>query len=82
MATISFTIDNGKIERIKDALAGLHTIPSIEDPENPGQYIPEFTTTQWAKECTRRWIIKQVARYEQKIAKEAILYNEENDLIT
>lgn len=74
MATIVFTIDNGKIQRIKDALAGLYPIPGGENPL--------FTKTEWAKECPRRWLIKQVARYEQRIAMDEIPYNEEDDLVT
>ena len=82
MATITFNIENGRIERIKDSLAGLYPIPTIDDPENEGETIPEFTENQWAKECVRRWMIKQVARWEQKVAKEAIAYTEEDNLIT
>jgi hypothetical protein len=82
MAQIIFNIEDTKIERIKNALVGLYPIPSIEDPENPGQFIPEFTENQWAKESVRRWIVKQVARWEQKQAMDAIAYNEEDDLIT
>lgn len=77
MATITFTIDNGKIDRIKDALAGLHPIPGSDGPGDP-----EFTKAECAKECARRWIIRQVARWEQKVAREACVYNEEDDLIT
>lgn len=82
MAQIIFNIDNGKIQRIKDALAGLYPIPEIEDPENPGEFIPEFTKSQWAKECVRRWMIRQVARFEQKKNRDAVVYNEEDDLVT
>ena len=82
MATITYTIPDGKIERIKAALSGLHSIPQIEDPENQGEMIDEFTPNQWAKECPRRWIRDQVARWEQKVARDAILYNVEDDIIT
>lgn len=81
MAQIVFNIDNGKIERVKDAMAGLFPIPMIPDPEHPGEQIPQFTKTQWAKECVRLWIVKQVARYEQKKAQDAIVYNPDDSLI-
>ena len=74
MATITFTIDNGKIARITEALENLYPIPT----ENGN---PQYTPSQWAKECTRRWIIKQVARYEKRKAMDAIPYNEEDGLI-
>lgn len=82
MAQITFTIDNEKIERVKDALAGLYPIPNIPDPANPFQGIPQFTKTQWAKECIRQWIVRQVARWEQSQAQKKIAYNEENDLVS
>ena len=83
MATLTFTIYNGNIDRIITALEGLYPIPMINvGTETEMDMQPEFTPEQWAKECTRRWIVTQVARYEQKIAKEAILYKEENNLIT
>lgn len=78
MSTITFTIDNGKIERIKAALKGLYPIPMT----NTEPYIPLFTDSEWAKECVRRWIIRQVARYEQLQGQEAIVYSEDDTLIT
>ncbi len=83
MAQIIFTIDNGKIQRIKDALAGLYPIPQInEGTEDEPDMQPEFTKSEWAKECTRRWIIRQVARFEYKTTIDAVVYNEEDDLVT
>ena len=82
MAVISFTISDAKVARVADALSGLYPIPTIPDPENPMHFIPEFTKNQWAKECVRRWIIKQVARWEQSQAQKAIVYNEDNELVS
>ena len=83
MATITFTIDNGKIERIKDALKGLYPIPQVNNgTEEEPVWENEFTDNDWAKECTRRWIVKQVARCEQKIAHDACTYLEEDDLVS
>jgi len=81
MATITYTIADAKIGRVADALAGLYPIPLIPDPQQPGQQIPQFTKNQWAKECIRRWVIKQVARWKQITDQAAIQYNEENDLV-
>jgi len=82
MPQITFNISVEKLEKIKDSLAGLYPIPGIPDPNNPKLMIPQFTKSQWAKECVRRWIIKQVARWEQSQAQKAIGYIEDNELIT
>lgn len=81
MATITFTIPDNKIQRVVTAMKGLYPIPQIPDPENEGQTIPEFTDGQWAKESVRRWIRDQVARYEQRTAKDAISFKPEDDLL-
>lgn len=82
MAQITFTIDNEKIVLIISAMNGLYPIPQIntgteEDPvwEN------EFTNAAWAKECIRRWVIKQVARWIQGEAIKEITYSEDNLLL-
>ena len=89
MAKITFTISDAKLPRIISAMKGLYPIPMIEDPEwvDPGDgstapMIPEFTDNEWAKEAVRRWIRNQVARWEQKVAKDAIIYAPEDDIIS
>jgi hypothetical protein len=89
MATISFTISTENISKVAEAMAGLYPIPQISDPawEDPqdgstAPMVPEFTPNQWAKEAIRRWVISQVARYEQKTKKDAIIYAENNALLT
>lgn len=84
---MSFKIDDSKNERVKEAMAGLFPIPMIPDPDqkkNKGLHIPKFTKEQWARECVRQWIIKQVSRYETKvrIEKDAILNNPEDTLVS
>jgi len=83
MAIITFTIDNQKVQRISDAIKGLYPIPQINvgTDEEP-VWENEYTDNQWAKEKIRRWVIKQVARYEQKLAVNAIKYKEDNSLLT
>jgi hypothetical protein len=81
MATITYTIAGAKIGLVADALAGLYPIPTIPDPNDPEQQIPQFTKNQWAKECGRRWYIKQVARWKQLTDQAAIQHNEEDDLV-
>jgi len=81
MAVIQFVIDDAKIDRLLAALAGLYPIPTIPDPEDPENLIPEFTENQWGKECVRRWLVRQDARWRQKFARDAVLFEGEDDLV-
>lgn len=79
MAIISFTIPDEKLQRIVNALAGLHKIPEIPDPDwvDPGggespPTLPEFTKAQWAKEAVRRWVIHEVWQWERNKAIETV----------
>ncbi len=78
MAQITFNIDDAKIPRIKDAMKGLFPIP--EDSNGN----PLFTETQWAKESVRRFIVKQVQRWEQTEAIDQVRGSiiEEDDLVS
>ncbi len=81
MVNINFTIDNGKIDRIKNALKSLYPIPTINNgTEEEPDIRPEFTDNEWAKECVRRWVIGQVARWEKKIGNDAVIYHEDDNL--
>ena len=75
IAQINFTIPNEKLQRIVDAMKGLYPIPTTYNEETK-EFENDFTENQWAKESVRRWIIKQVQRYEsseaQKTAKQSI----------
>jgi len=75
MATISFNIPSEALPRIIAAMVGLYPIPQIPDPEwvDPGDgseapIVNEFTDSQWAKEALRRKIIRDVRRWERKVA--------------
>lgn len=88
MATISFTISTEHISKVAEALSKLYPIPQISDPEwedpqdgSTAPMVPEFTQNQWARECIRRWVITQVARYTQQQAINNIAYTEEYDLL-
>jgi len=81
---ITFNIPDDKVQKVIDAMKGLYPIPQVLiDPNNPmGGTEPQFTDTQWAKEKTRRWIRDQVARWEQKIAQDAIEFSPEDNIIS
>ncbi len=83
MAQIIFNIPDDKINRIKNAMAGLYNIPEINvgTEENP-VYEPEFTKSQWAKESVRRFIRNSVARWEQYTLKRNIKFSPEDDIVT
>jgi len=81
--TISFTIADGKVVRIIDAMKGLYPIPQINTgTEEEPVMENEFADGAWAKECIRRWVLSTVARHEQKVAREAIGYSPEDDLLS
>ena len=74
MPQITFNIPADKIQRIVDAMKGLHDIPTDANGD------PLFTDNEWAKECVRRFIKRTVARYEQKVARDAVAYDEDDDI--
>ena len=83
MVTITFTIPNDKLPNIVDAMKGLYPIPQINTgTKQEPVWENEFTDNAWAKECIRRWVIEQVAGYNQKTAQDAIAYEEDNNLLT
>ena len=67
---VTITIPDAKKQRVIDAMKGLYAIPQINTGtvDNPA-WENEFTDGQWAKESVRRWIVKQVLRYERLAAK-------------
>ena len=79
--TINLTIPTAALPRIVNAFSTLYPIPTIENPENPDEQIPEFTKEQWAKECLRRYIIKSVKRAEQKAANQAAVVDEDPTIV-
>lgn len=81
---ITFTIQNGEIQRVIDAMKGLYPIPQINTAEEG--LLPvmenEFTDAQWAKESLRRHIINQVRRFEQKEAEKVVSVQSDDSLIS
>ena len=76
MAEITFTIPDAKLPRIIAAIKGLYPIPVDDDG------VPLFTDAQWGKEAVRWWLVKSVARWEQRQALDAVAYQEEDDIVT
>lgn len=81
MAEITFLIPENKIQRVINAIKGLYPIP-VYPPEHPQAGQPMFTDNQWAKETVRRWIRDQVARWEQKLGKDAIAFSPDDGIIS
>jgi len=82
MPDVTITIPDEKLERVVNALIGLYPIPLIDDLENEGEKIPEFAENQWAKQCVINFLKRSVARYEQREAKDAIVYNEDGTIVS
>ena len=89
-ATITFTIPDNKISDVADTMKWLFPIPQIPNPafidyeQTPDEplTINEFTDNEWAKEAVRRWLIAQVKRHKDYLAKEAINNPADNTLVT
>ncbi len=62
MANINFNVPSGKLPRIVVAMQGLYPIPTDDDGN------PSYTPSKWVKEAVRRLIIRDVRRWEQKVA--------------
>lgn len=85
-ASITFNIPDANVRIIRDALVGLYSVPTTTvdttiDGVDTVLFVPNFTENQWSKECIRRWVIRQVRRWEQRVQVEAIVIEEDNDLI-
>ena len=61
-------------------MKGLYPISTTTDIN--GVTTNDFTDNQWAKEAVRRWVVKQVSRYETMVAKNAANVDPEDDIIT
>jgi len=68
MATITYTIPDNKLDRVKAGL--LRVYPNTEVDENND---PVYTDNEWLKERVRRFIVQAVLKGETAIAKEAAL---------
>ena len=68
MAEITFTIPTESEQDIIDTIKWLKPVPQIEDPENPGVFINEFTDIVWVEKFIRSWIISQVTRYKKNLS--------------
>lgn len=83
MAEITFTIPDAKLPRIIAAMNGFFPVPQTNTgTEEEPVWEPEFTDGQWAKEAVRRWIVKQVQRWEKKAALNAVDVQPEDDILT
>jgi hypothetical protein len=81
MAQVIFTIENGKLQRIINAIKYFYPVPrAMDESGEAGE--PLYSDAQWVKEVIRKWIIGQVKTYENLKAKEAVSVNEDNTLLT
>jgi len=60
---------NAATTKVKEAFAGVFTIPQIEDEtseEEVKPHIPEFTKEEWVFECLKKYIKATVRRWDAK----------------
>lgn len=67
MAEIILTINN--IADVADGVKHQRAMPQIEDPENPGQFIDEFTDIVWIKTFIRDMLLACSTNYKKKVSK-------------
>ncbi len=83
MAKITLTIPDEKLQRVINATKWFHPIPQINTgTEEEPVMENEFTDNQWAKESLKRYMIKQVRRFEINQAKEAVSIQADNELVS
>lgn len=67
MATITFTIPNAKLQRVKDGI--LKVYPNNEADSNGD---PRYTDNEWLKEAIRRFIITSVKKGEKMMLEDTL----------
>jgi hypothetical protein len=72
MAKIEIDIPAEKVNRVITAIKGVYPITQIEDPENPGEFIDEFTDMQWTRKILINQLKRIVRKYENKVAKSTV----------
>ena len=64
MKTLTFNVtikvEDGDMPKVKAALLNGHVIPEVEDPENPGEYIPAYTIKRYVEKWLRRRLLKRI----------------------
>jgi hypothetical protein len=72
MGSVTISWDAQYDERVIDGIAYQHGYrDEIEDPENPGEFIPNpETKAQFARRCARRWVKECIKAWEATQAAE------------
>ncbi len=72
---ITFTIPAAKVADFSAGFLRKVPIPLIDDPDNPGQMIPEFTAKGWVKEWLKRQALRAYRFGKLDIARDAAVYD-------
>lgn len=78
MATVTITIPTAQVNRVFDAIADEAPINGAIDPSTGLVY----TKANWARKWLDDLLTKKVARYETKVARQAVAVAEDPALIT
>lgn len=76
MANITITIPDAKVQRVLNAIEGLHPIPTDGITGTP-----LFTQGQWAREWLKRLLRKTVAQWETQEAQRAAAVPEDDTIV-
>ena len=77
---ITLTIPEAKVQRIVNAMKGLYPIPQSTDKDD--NTTNDFTDNAWAKEALRRLIVRDVQRWETKVAQDAAVVEPDDDIVS
>lgn len=78
---ITLTIPEVKLDRVLEGITGLYPIPQILNEETQ-KMENEFTDKVWAKEVIVKYIKNTVMRSEIKLAKESLILESTDDIIS
>jgi len=73
---VTFTVPDAAVGRVVAALEGLYPRPTNMNGT------PLVSSGDWAKECIRLWVIRQVARHETKVAMAGVQIAEDPTVIS
>ncbi len=71
--TITLIIPAAKVADFSAGFLAKCPIPMIEDPENPGDTIPQYTAKQWITEWLRQQAIRAYRHGKIKLAQDAAI---------
>ena len=80
MTEIKFNIPDDKVLKLVEAFNGLYPRPATTNEETDEVTYP-FNENEWVKECVRRFVVSQEARYRQIKLQKSVPFSVDETLI-